>query len=271
MFAYPWGGSRGASGGTLILVLIGGVVIWRRGHAMILSLLAMPMALALAAAALKLYPYGGQARIMQYIAPAVCLLAGLGLSVLLELLPWPGGRRAAIRFVVSTLAVGGSVAFLAEFRHPYRAIYDYQAREFARQFWPEQSRRAELACVQWDFKIRDRRAAVVRTAIYLCNQHIYSPNRSRYGGPRWALVSPQWPLRCVVFDAVHIESRAVTAWLESMKKSYDLRRRVDLVVPTTGLDSKPWDDHVFVFEFEPSRQSPAVESAAAGQVERITR
>jgi hypothetical protein len=34
------------------------------------------------------------------------------------------------------------------------------------------------------------RAAVVRTAIYLCNQHIYSPIRRRGGGPYWSLGRP---------------------------------------------------------------------------------
>ena len=69
----------------------------------------MPMAVALAAAAFKLYPYGGQARIMQYIAPAVCLMAGLGLSTLLGWLPRAIARAAAMRVAAITLAVAGVV------------------------------------------------------------------------------------------------------------------------------------------------------------------
>ena len=145
----------------------------------------MPMGVALAVAALRLYPYGGQARIMQYIAPAICLMAGLGLSTLLGWLPRPAGRAAAIRVAALTLAAVGIVSMADDFRHPYRAIYDQQAREFARRFWPEQARGAEVACLQWDFGISMRNAPPARTAIYLCNQQIYSPRQRRGGGPRW--------------------------------------------------------------------------------------
>ena len=256
MFAYPVGGGLGASSLTLILVLIAAIVLWRRGHGTILALLVMPMGVALSAAALKLYPYGGEARIMQYIAPAVCLLTGLASSTLLGLLPRPTARAAAIRVAVITLAVMGIVALVNDFRHPYRSIYDHQAREFARRFWPEQARGAELACVQWDFGICQRGGAVARTAMYLCNQHIYSPNRRRGVGPRWTLVAPDRPLRCVAFDDVHLKSPQATSWVESMNENYDLRGRRDLVVSNTRLDMKPGNDYVFVFEFQPKPARP---------------
>jgi hypothetical protein len=271
MFAYPWGGSHGASTATLIIVLIAGIVLvrWRQGT--VLSLLVMPMGVALAAAALRLFPYGGEARIMQYIAPAICMMAGLGLSTLIGLLPSSAGRAAVVKVAAMTLAIVGVVVLMDEFRHPYRAIYDYQVREFARRFWPEQAQGVELACVQWDYGIVQRGAAVVRTALYLCNQHIYSPIRRRGGGPHWSLVARDRPLRCVVFDDVHLKCPQTTAWLESMQENYDLRGRRDLVVRTVGLDSKPWDDHVFVFEFEPRRQWPAIQSAAGGTANRTAR
>ncbi len=144
-----------------------------------------------------------------------------------------------------------------------RTVYDHQAREFARRFWPEQARDAELACVQWDFGISVRHEAVARTAIYLCNQQIYSPRQSRGGGPRWPLVTPGRPLRCVVFDDSLYKSPATSAWLASMQSRFDLRKRDDLVVPTIGLDMKPWDDHVRVYEFQPRPIGP-VEQIATG-------
>jgi hypothetical protein len=269
MFAYPSGGGLGASSGTLILVLIAAVVLWRRGHGTILALLVMPMGVALTAAALKLYPYGGEARVMQYIAPAVCLMAGLALSTLLALLRRPIARAAAMRVAAITLAVMGIVALISDFRHPYRSNYDYEAREFARRFWPEQARGAELACLQWDFGICQRGGAVARTAMYLCNQHIYSPNRRRGVGPRWTLVTPDRPLRCVAFDDVHLRSLQATAWLESMNEKYNFRGRLDLVVSTTRLDMKPGNDHVFVFEFQPKPDRPTeriATGAAAGRI-----
>ena len=61
--------------------------------------------------------------------------------------------------------------------------------------------------------------ALARTAIYLCNQQIYSPRQRRGGGPRWTLVTPERPLRCVAFDDAIIKSPAATAWLESIESA----------------------------------------------------
>ena len=257
MFAYPWGGGRGASSGTLILVLIAGIVLWRRGQRTILALLMMPMGVALAIAAMRLYPYGGQARIMQYIAPAVCLMTGLGLSTLMERFIRRSRRNAAMNVAAVGLAAAGIIALADDFRHPYRAIYDYQAREFARRFWPEQSQNAEVACLQWDFGISTRHEGLARTAIYLCNQQIYSPRQHRGGGPRWSLVTPERPIRCVAFDDAIIKSPAAIAWLESFEARYSLHKQEDRVIPTTGLDMKPWNDHVRIFEFLPKSDASA--------------
>jgi hypothetical protein len=252
----------------LILVLGAAVTLWRRGQRTILALLLAPMVLGLAVAACRLYPYGVQARIMQYIAPAVCLLAGLGASIVLGSLPRTR-RAGAVQLVATILAVAGIAVLLDGFRHPYRAIYDYQSREFARGFWAEQDRGAELACLEWDFGIRQKQTAVARTAIYLCNQLIYSPSRRQRPEPRWDLVTPGHPLRCVVFDEAQLGSPEAAHWLESMQKRYQLRSRRDLIVPTTGLDMNPWNDHLFVFEFEPMPIRPA-RRVAVGTVDERT-
>ena len=211
---------------------------------MILSLMIMPMVVALVAAAVRLYPYGGQARIMQYLAPAICLMAGTGLSTLLGLAPRANTRRAALRFAAVAMTVMGVVLLAEDFRHPYRAIYDYQVRDFARQFWPEQARGAEVACLRWDFGIRRPNAAGARSALYLCNQHIYSPSRRRGDNPAQAGTTSDRPLRCVVFDDQVLAQPEAVAWLESMKQRFVFRGRSEVVVPTTGLDQKPWADHV---------------------------
>ncbi len=265
MFAYPGGGNRGASGATLLLVLIAAVVLWRRGQRTSLALLVMPMGIGILAAALRLYPYGGEARIMQYAAPAVCLMSGLGLSTLLGRIRRPAGRAMAIRAATIAFGVTGVVMLADDFRHPYRAIYDYQVREFARRFWPEQAKGAELACLRWDFGVKQGRVAYSRTAIYLCNQQIYSPQQSRGGGPRWELVTPQRPLRCVAFE-IPLKSPEVSAWLASMVERYTLRKQSDVVVPTTGLNMKPWDDQITIFEFLPKSHRP-IEQVANGAVD----
>jgi hypothetical protein len=53
--------------------------MWRRDRHLFVLLLA-PFLLTFIAAAMRKYPYGGSARVAQYVAPAVCLLAGLGVS-----------------------------------------------------------------------------------------------------------------------------------------------------------------------------------------------
>jgi hypothetical protein len=79
MFAYPAGGDHGASTLTTVMV-VAAVVVWLRrgGSRAVLGLLLAPFGLGLVAAALGRYPYGGSARTMQYLAPAIVLLAGLG-------------------------------------------------------------------------------------------------------------------------------------------------------------------------------------------------
>ena len=238
MLAYPGGGSRGASSATLIVVLIAAIVLWRRRQRTILALLVMPLGVALAVAAARRYPYGGEARIMQYVAPAICLMAGLGLSTILQWIPRPDRRSAAIRGTALILATVGIVAMLDEFRHPYRAIYDDQAREFARRFWPELARHGDFACLQWDFGVKTRKAPPARTSIYLCNQLIYCPRPRLAAAPRSALDGPLRPFRCVVFDEALINSPQATAWLESIQTSYELRKREDLAIPTIGLKAQ---------------------------------
>ena len=89
MFAYPAGGDIGASSVTTGLVMVAIVAYVRRGSKTVLALLLAPFALGLIAAFLGRYPYGGSARTMQYVAPAIIVMAGLGAAVLLARLPRP--------------------------------------------------------------------------------------------------------------------------------------------------------------------------------------
>ena len=65
----------------------------------------------------------------------------------------------------------------------------------------------------------------------------------------------------MAFDDALIKSPQATVWLDSIKMRYVLRKREDLVVPTTGLDMKPWNDHVSVFELQPRPDRPAQQIA----------
>jgi hypothetical protein len=131
MLAYPEGGVNGGSSLTTVLVLIGAVSIWRNRRPLLLVLLG-PLAFALVAAGMHAYPYGTSARFTLYMAPAFCLLAGVGfMSAIKTLCP----RRkifpciGVIAGIMAVIAVGGTVHDLVQ---PYKAIWDEQTRQAVR-------------------------------------------------------------------------------------------------------------------------------------------
>ncbi|TWT46144.1 hypothetical protein RAS1_25920 [Phycisphaerae bacterium RAS1] len=124
MLAYPLGGDNGGSTATLLVVIIGGVRLWKTRRPL-LTLLLMPLALTFIAAALHKYPYGGSARTSLYMAPAFCLLGGLGLRVVIFHL-WRAFRRAIPQrragLMVAALALGGICVggAVADVLRPYK-------------------------------------------------------------------------------------------------------------------------------------------------------
>jgi hypothetical protein len=74
------------------------------------------------AAVLRRYPYGASCRLSQHVAPAVCLLAGVGAAALLERLRSPAHRRRwvlGICGLLAAIAVGGMARDLIK---PYRDL-----------------------------------------------------------------------------------------------------------------------------------------------------
>ncbi len=101
VFAYPCGGERGASILSLALFIVGAVAMWRCRRKVILLTCLAPFGLALMAAAIRRYPYGGvtdgsPARVMQYLVPSICLLAGVGGAALLGRIREPRRRLRAL-------------------------------------------------------------------------------------------------------------------------------------------------------------------------------
>ena len=91
MFAYPLGSKAGGSAVTLICFLVGLTALIRRGDCLLAVLLIAPFGLGLVSGALQLYPYGDNERLVQYLGPAICLLAGLGAAQLAALRGRPRG------------------------------------------------------------------------------------------------------------------------------------------------------------------------------------
>jgi hypothetical protein len=134
LLAYPLGGKDGASAGTLILCLVGLWRLGRGGRGDLLLLYLAPFGLTLAAAALHRYPYGGSARIAQHLAPAICLLAGVGLAAVLDAVPRSGpARRRLVAGVCGVLALVAVLGMARDLRHPYKTEGDRRVREIVDQ------------------------------------------------------------------------------------------------------------------------------------------
>jgi 4-amino-4-deoxy-L-arabinose transferase-like glycosyltransferase len=256
MFAYPCGGERGASSLSFLLFAVGAGVLWWRGRTMIVLTCVAPFGMAMAAAALKRYPYGGPvahgspARVMQYLAPSICLLAGLGAAALLALVRDPHTRLRALRCTLAALAAIGIIPLVADTFHPYRAPHAQRARQFARQFWPEFVRDADSLCLRWDLGIGEWDSTNLNAAVYLCNQMIYSPRRRHPESQPQQTSAASRPLRCVL-PLTEPSDRRVTVWLDDMKKRYTLIESRTLAVEMAEPRAKRRTEHYNVYEFKP--------------------
>jgi len=132
MFAYPIGGRDGGSTVTLLLFVVGAATLWRRGRRGLVLLLVAPLPLMFIAAALEKYPYGGSARVAQHMAPAICLLAGVGFVGAAR---WFLAPRACIHatrglyLVLVAFIVAGAIRDVAE---PYKKFTDLENRRIIR-------------------------------------------------------------------------------------------------------------------------------------------
>jgi hypothetical protein len=270
MFAYPVGERKGGSSATLVCALVGCLALWRRDRRTLMGVLTLPFGLGLVAAFMGRYPYGGEARIMQYLAPSICLLTGLGAAALLARTSRPRMAWAAPRVLLvamAALAVGLAARDLAK---PYRVPADLRAREFARRFWVEQSEGAELACLKSDLGIefdhQTWRAGM--SAVYLFYQRMYSP-RHRSGGPFELgrdTYTDAHPLRLVVYNDLNPDASRMKAWLTGMARDYRLTRSETFVVDP-GKDGESWLRDVYgVFEFV--SRGPMRADAGTGQSRR---
>jgi hypothetical protein len=121
MSAYPVGASNGGSIVTVSLCLAGAWCWIRRGRLAWLILLTGPVFLGIAAAVIHRYPFGSSCRLNQHVAPAVCILAGLGLAAAVGKACSQASQRqkwTLIIFIFFTLV--GLGGLLRDMIHPYR-------------------------------------------------------------------------------------------------------------------------------------------------------
>lgn len=263
MLAYPAGGKRGGSTATALACAAALVWMARRRQWSLMALITAPFGLALVAAALQRYPYGGSQRTMQYTAPLICLLAGLGAAWCLTLVRSAPRRKALIAAALVGLALVGLGGMARDVRRPYKTPYDEASRRFVQTLVAETPPDARLACVHRDLR-RDLAPGCFEwehSARYQCNLAIYGAGRAEAPGPR---------LRCVVYSVPHfpVAPECRDRWLAEMDARYARagQRRVEL-----HADSPTHQEWYEIYDFAPQPQRLEADGRAASPSEQARR
>ena len=128
MAAYPLGSAAGGSALTVLLGLIGVVALWRGSQRALVILVFAVFGLWFAASCLHKYPYGASGRLSQHVAPFYCLLAGLGVAVLVERWSSPARRWGATLVIAGLLVAIGLGGTVRDVLRPYRHVVDVGKR-----------------------------------------------------------------------------------------------------------------------------------------------
>jgi hypothetical protein len=168
LFAYPVGSRDGGSAATFLLFALGAVSLLRVRKWQLCAMLLVPFGLTLIAAALHRYPYGGSARVAQHLAPAICLLMGVGIAwVLTRLTSDPKSLARGTTAVCAVLVVIGIVGIARDFRKPYKTRDDERARQIVAAFVGDARPDEQLVVIdrpehvpanlQWYLRLHDER------------------------------------------------------------------------------------------------------------------
>jgi hypothetical protein len=187
-----------------------------------------------------------------------CILTAVGLAALLGWRTRQGlPRRTPVVVALAVLMLISASSIARDFWSPYKSGNDLRARSFACWFWFSMAHNGEVVCLHSDLGV-DPASEVFQhgcSAVYLCNQRIYSPRHARGEPPHWDRISQQWPLRCVQFRAPAIQSdEAATArWLASMESKYQLVGRETYPFPFYNKRDTElkFTDYVEVYKFVP--------------------
>jgi hypothetical protein len=133
-FAYPIDISYPWAGACFILLVLGAIQLFRNRRGIFAALVLLPFLMNLGGAMLRRYPYADSPRIGQHLAPAICLLIGVGAAALIRTFVPTGAamRNVLILLFIAAVILGlsGPLALLIQPTSALRA--DRSARQFVR-------------------------------------------------------------------------------------------------------------------------------------------
>jgi hypothetical protein len=212
MMAYPVGGAHAGSILTCSLVIVGIMSLSRQRRRHFLSVLLLPFVLTLLASTLQRHPYGGHPRVLQHLAPAICLLAGTGLEAIVARFQNPGRRRRLLIASSTVLALLGIVPIASEWSHPFRSDVEQKARDLARQSW---SNPPALISLRGRIPGAPLISVDPDVPLMLCNLKIVNPDA--VVAPSEALNRIAQPTRYILSYSPRLETPRFEAWTKHLR------------------------------------------------------
>ncbi|MSR57566.1 MAG: hypothetical protein EXS05_07830 [Planctomycetaceae bacterium] len=269
MFAYPAGAENGGSIATFACFAVALASMLYSGRREVALTVIGCFTLSLIAAGLHRYPYGSHARLSQYLAPAICLLAGSGAAILIARLGRIHWQRAAVRGVLGLCGLMAVVMLARDATHPYKTATDRDHRAFAARFWNE-AQGAETVCLDTDLKKKAYEGSF-ETA-YRCYQRIYAPAHHAGSADTHGQLAADRPVRCVAFHSASAkrDDRVFDGWMQEMLIRYDLVATQTHHIPLSTNRNQLYDYYlqcydVYVFAPKPGRQSGDSHDPIAGE------
>lgn len=250
IFAVPYGAENGGGLIALICCVCAGVTMFRRGQRPVVVMFVSLFVLALTAAAWRHYPYGGHARLNQFLAPAQAVGCGLGAAVLLGSMRHLRLQRRMTTALVAGLALFGMGVGGRAIQHPFHHPYDVQQREFARAVWQADSDSVAV-CALTD--LGERFWDDGWFPYYRCNQRIYS-ERHHQGGTLKSreLGRINTSVRLVIYRPPNktIDRRTLADCLNGFAPQFERAGREILTLSAPDLDPASSDAYE-IYRFEP--------------------
>ncbi|WP_169976735.1 glycosyltransferase family 39 protein [Tautonia rosea] len=266
-FGYPIGGEQGASLVSTVLAILGLIALWKTGSRGLVAILLAPIGMTFLASMLGQYPYGGSARTMQHIAPSLCVMIGVGAARLLDRFVMEGDRARRLTQVLVGLAVIGLGLLTTDLVHPYRTREDQRTRDFARWFWPEVARGAEVGCsrAMRGTTFEGTYWRLGRLELYLSNRAIALPIDQDPARPRLDRVSKEHPLRIVIYNDDPRFNLGLAAWLDVIGLCFELRDVRSYTV-NGGIvdDGMGREERFLVFEYVPLQDDDRLAQRSGG-------